>query len=116
MNVHTMNTDPFQQARLNDGRQPGWLSKLLAFVIGTGVMILGFMFSLVALAVVAVLAVIAGIWFWWKTRALRRQLREQAPDANTAWQTRPMPSDGDIIEGEARREHDTGEAAPRLLK
>jgi hypothetical protein len=35
------------------------------------------MFSLVALAVVAVGGLMLWGWLWWKTRAIRQQIREQ---------------------------------------
>lgn len=66
-----------------------WLSRLLAFILSAGLLVLGFMFSLVALAVVAVAGVILGGWLWWKTRQLRKQMRQQMAEAQ-----------GSIIEGE----------------
>jgi len=51
------------------------------------------MFSVVALAVVAVVIVIAVIYVWWKTRDLRRNLRENPPG-------------GRVIDGDATRDGD----------
>jgi uncharacterized protein HemX len=65
-------------------------------------MVLAFMFSLVALAVVAVVGVALGGWLWWKTRTLRKQMqqmREAQPVRND------QPAHGDqVIEGEFIRE------------
>jgi uncharacterized protein YneF (UPF0154 family) len=51
------------------------------------------MFSVVALAVVAVIIVIAVIYVWWKTRDLRRNLRENPPG-------------GRVIDGDAINDRD----------
>jgi hypothetical protein len=64
------------------------LRNLLAPLLGAILLILGFMFSLVILAVGALLGL--GVWgyLWWKTRKLRRTMREQA-------------AGGQVIEGES---------------
>ena len=60
------------------GRQPKGLIAQLLTVIG-GALVLGavFMFSLVFFAVLAIAGLIFWLYFMWKTRALRRQMREQ---------------------------------------
>lgn len=83
-------------ARFNSQPQ-GWLGKLLSLVLGATFLVLAFMFSLVALAVVAVGALALWGWVLWKTRKLRQQIREQA---NSAAQS------GYIIDGEATRTAD----------
>lgn len=98
------------------GPPPGPLAKVAAFVLGTIMMIAAFMFSLVALAVVAVGAVVAGTWFWWKTRAVRRQIREQmAAQRQHGAYTERRPADGYIIEGEAVRESEPAHAPDQRL-
>lgn len=76
----------------------GPLGKLLAFIAGAMLLVLGFMFSVVLLAVVAVVVLCVWGYFWWKTRELRRVLREQQ-------EARPGAASQDadirIIEGEA---------------
>lgn len=67
------------------------LGKALAFVIGAVLLALGFMFSIV---LVAVLGLAVGGWFFWKTRHLRKAMRE-------AGAMRSPPADGNVIEGEA---------------
>jgi len=64
------------------------IRNLLAVLAGAVLLVLGFMASLMVFAVMAVLGL--GIWgyVWWKTRELRRVMRERAPDAR-------------VIEGEA---------------
>jgi uncharacterized protein HemX len=102
---------PFQQ------RAPQSLAgKLLAFVLSAALLVLGFMFSLVALAVIAVAGVALGGWLWWKTRALRRHLREQATARQGQSGRAGQPSDSDIIEGEVIREFTAPAEAGRLLR
>lgn len=81
-------------------RPPGILAKLLAFLLSAALFVLAFMFSVVALAVVAVVGLGVAGWFWWKTRALRRQMREQGSMASAG----RAQADGEIIEGEVVRE------------
>ena len=66
-----------------------------AFLTGTNI-------ALVVLAVVAVGGLLLWGWVWWKTRTIRKQMREQGPvgGANEA------PRKGYIIEGEVIRETD----------
>ena len=83
----------------------GFLGKVVAFVLSVGLFALAFMFSLAALAVVVVVGIAFAGWFWWKTRALRRQMREQGVVFETSG--RPGGSvSGQIIEGEVIRESD----------
>ena len=78
---------------------PGLLGKIIAFVLGAGFLVLAFMFSLVALAVLAVGGLMVWGWLWWKTRAIRQQMKEM--QANMQKQA---PVEGQIIEGEVIRE------------
>ena len=69
---------------------PGLLGRLLTAVASAAVLVVAFMFSLVIFAVFATVALAGGLYLWWKTRALRRQLRERPPG-------------GRVIEGEVIR-------------
>jgi len=73
-------------------------------VLGAAFLVLAFMFSLVVLTVVAVGGVMLWGWLWWKTRAIRKQMHQQGPQAAT---------DGYIIEGEVIRETDSQRDSPR---
>ena len=87
------------------GRPPqGPLAQLLTVIGGALVLGAAFMFSLVFFAVLAIAGLIFWLYFMWKTRALRRQMREQL-DAQQGAQPSgpPPPASGDIIEGEAVR-------------
>jgi UPF0716 family protein affecting phage T7 exclusion len=70
------------------------LGKALAIIGGVILVVLGFMFSLIVVAVVAVIGLAFGAWFFWKTRHLRKALREAGAMRG------PMPG-GAVIEGEA---------------
>jgi Flp pilus assembly protein TadB len=81
------------QFRLDDQRTPaagrarGILAGALAIVTGAAVVVVGVMFSLVLLAAVTVLGLLIFGYVWWKTRELRRRMRERPPG-------------GRVIEGE----------------
>ena len=105
----------FRQFHASLGGQPlGPLARIVAFVLGSALLVVGFMFSLVALAVVAVGVVLAGTWLWWKTRAVRRQIEEQLAQ-QPAFQPDEPVFDGRIIEGEAVREPEPDAPGNRLL-
>jgi uncharacterized protein (DUF58 family) len=74
-----------------DGPQPGLLKKIFVYAAGAMLLVAAFMFSLVVLAVALVAGVLLFGYFWWKTRKLRKEMREIPP----------RPADGSVIEGEA---------------
>jgi UPF0716 family protein affecting phage T7 exclusion len=69
------------------------LGKLLALVAGAILLVLGFMFSLVLLSVFVALALTLGAWFFWRTRHMRKAMRESAA-------MHDRPGNGNVIEGE----------------
>ncbi len=73
----------------------GIATRILTGIAGVIGLTLAFTLSVVVLAAVAGVAVLAGAYIWWKTRALRRSLRERSPG-------------GRVIEGEVVRETDAG--------
>ena len=70
---------------------PALLSRILTAVASGVVLVVAFTFSLLIFAAVAAVALLAGSYLWWKTRPLRRKLREQPPG-------------GRVIEGEVVRD------------
>lgn len=84
----------------------GVLGKALATVVTLAGAVLVFTLSLAMFAVLLVLGLGFGGYLWWKTRALRRALREQqaglaaAIAAHEAAHTAPV---GTVIEGEFLR-------------
>ena len=65
-----------------------------ALLTGAILLVLGFMFSLVLLGILLVVGFALGAWFFWKTRHLRKAMREANATAAPA-------ADGTVIEGEA---------------
>ncbi|QID17975.1 hypothetical protein G3580_10180 [Nitrogeniibacter mangrovi] len=91
-----MRIDPEQMRFFNGfGRrraQPmGPWQKIVAGIVGAGVFVLALMFSVVLFAAVVTIGLLVWGYVWWKTRAVRRQMRDNPPD-------------GLVIEGEIIRE------------
>ena len=112
----TANENPHDESTMNQqkyhpfgnpGRSaPGFLGKVLAFALSLGLFALAFIFSLAALAIVAVVGVIFAGWLWWKTRALRQQVKKATVSGFRG---------GNIIEGEVVRTTDTPLGSDRQL-
>lgn len=66
--------------------------RIVGFMLGAITLVLAFAFSIVIFAILAAGAVVAGGWLWWKTRHLRKELREA--------QTRHHPGEREV-RGEA---------------
>ena len=95
----TRQNPPFKQ-----GTPSGPLAKVAAFLLSATFLVLAFMFSLVALAVVAVVGVALGGWLWWKTRAMRKQMKEMREAAQQMGESGPTHNNDQVIEGEFIRE------------
>lgn len=84
-----------------DGTRLGWrlqgiLGKLLAFAAAAVLLVSAIAISIAVFAVVMAGVLVFGGYIWWKTRALRRQLRESAAQGNGI--------QGEVIEGEVIRD------------
>lgn len=86
------------RARSNIRPPQSLLGRIIAFILTATLIVLALMFSLVALAVATVGGLIFAGWFWWKTRALRKAMRDAAPAPGQAAGT------GEFIDGECVRE------------
>lgn len=95
----------------------GLVRGIVAAVFAVALAVTAVVFSVVVLAVVATLGLCIGGWLWWKTRALRRQLREQqaameaqlrAAASGTGPSRTSGAEDGIVIEGEYSRQKDEG--------
>ena len=67
---------------------PNLLTRILTVLGGVILLVVGLMFSLVILAAVAVAGLAAWGWFRWKTRELRKAMKQR-------------PAGGHVIDGEA---------------
>jgi len=85
------------RARSNIRPPQTLFGRIIAFILTGTLIVLAVMFSLVALAVATVGGLIFAGWFWWKTRALRKAMREATPAPE-------QPGDGTFIDGECVRE------------
>ena len=92
-----INFDPSQ-------RQPkGFVAQVLTAILGIIVLGAALMFSLVFFAVVAVAGLVFWAYFWWKTRALRKHMREQMQAQTVDEPVSEPTAKGEVIEGEAIR-------------
>lgn len=78
----------------------GLLRKLAASVVTVAMVGLALMFSAVLFAIIVVAGAIAWAYLWWKTRELRKQMRDFPP--REVMREKRM-SDGNVFEGEAVR-------------
>lgn len=91
---------------------PGPLARILAAIVLALLLGLGFMFSLVLLALIPFVAFAVWAWFWWKTRELRKLMREQGPGFSMGGPAMGgAPMRGEVIDGEAVvvRENEDGD-------
>lgn len=91
--------------KLRRNPRQGIAAQLLTLVGTVLALAVALTFSLVVVAVVAVAGVLIWGYVWWKTRALRRQMRDaMAAQAAGATGTGETPAaSGQVIEGEAVR-------------
>jgi hypothetical protein len=66
--------DPFASLR---ARAAGPIGRALALAAGALVLVAALFVSAVVFSVLLVAGAIAGGWFWWQTRGLRREIRER---------------------------------------
>jgi len=80
------------------------MQKLIAFISTSALIVLGVMFSAVLLVFIVSAGLIVFGYFWWRTRALRKQMRAQrqamSSAANDADAFNAEVCKGEIIEGE----------------
>jgi predicted lipid-binding transport protein (Tim44 family) len=89
------------------------VGRVLGFALGVVVLVASLIFSVVVFAILLGVAVLVGGYLWWRTRDLRRQIREQmqAQDAGrgpmpdgASRERRPPAADDNILEGDFIRE------------
>lgn len=86
------------------------MRRLFAYLATAALFVLGLMFSALLFALIALAGLCAWGYLWWKSRALRRQMRGQVfcDDADACRVT-----GGDVIEGEVIRRIVTTETTER---
>jgi len=72
---------------------PNFLLRVLGVMLGVAMFVAAFIFASVILAIVAAAALVIWGWVWWRTRDIRRAMRE---------------GESVVIEGEYRVERDAG--------
>jgi len=68
-----------------------WLQRIIGALLGVALFVAAFVFTSLVLAFAAAVGLVIWGWLWWRTRRLRRELRER---------------DGTVIEGEYRVERE----------
>jgi len=79
---------------------PSLPGQILTLALTAVFLVVALMFSVVVFVVLAVGGLLVWIYFWWKTRELRKQLRDRPLDASDR---------GQVIEGEVIRADDVGQ-------
>ena len=81
---------------------PSALRKIVGVIVTVAVADVALMFSVVFFAVIAVVGVIAGSYLWWKTREVRKQMREFAAQNQSVMRAQSASND-EVFEGEVIR-------------
>lgn len=76
------------------------LRKLIALIMTVALVGLVLMFSAVLLVIITIVGAIAWAYLWWKTRELRKQMRDFSPREVVREE---KVKDGDVFEGEVIR-------------
>ena len=76
------------------------LRKLFALIMTVALVGLVLMFSAVLLVIITIVGAIAWAYLWWKTRELRKQMRDFSPREVVREE---KVKDGDVFEGEVIR-------------
>lgn len=90
--------------------RPGPLGRVLAVAAGAVVLVAGLFVSAVLFSVLLVVGAVAGGWFWWKTRGLRKELGERMAqmqrmrDGGQRAGGTARGSPGDVLDGDFIRE------------
>lgn len=77
---------------MNTLQMPAWITRILVTLTTVSLVILGFFFLTVALAVGALVALVIGVRLWWTLRKLKRA--QSASDSVTG------AADARVVEGE----------------
>lgn len=81
---------------------PSPLRKFVGMIVTVTVAVIALMFSALFFAVIAVVGLFAWGYLWWKTRAVRQQMRAFAEQSEHLMQEQNVSSD-EVFEGEVIR-------------
>lgn len=84
---------------------PSPLRKIVGVIVTVAVAILALMFSAVFFAVITVVGLITWGYLWWKTREVRKQMREFAAQSQPEMREQSASND-EVFEGEVIRVFD----------
>jgi Flp pilus assembly protein TadB len=85
---------------LTSAKPPGLLRKVAALIVTATLVGLVLMFSVVVFAIIVVVGTIAWTYLWWKTRELRKQMRDFVPRET---QQEQKVNNEEVFEGEVIR-------------
>ena len=69
-------TGPQDRAYRFDFAPQTLLGRIVGFALAAATLALAFVFSLIVFVALATIGVVVGAWLWWKTRHVRKTLRE----------------------------------------
>ncbi|MDX8379543.1 MAG: hypothetical protein R8K48_05795 [Gallionella sp.] len=104
----------FQSLPPHNATLPSFLRKVVAFALTVVIIIFALMFSVVLFSAVLVVGLIGWGYLWWRSRDLRKQMRDQMAhmknamnhQMNNATNAREDVHEGVVIEGEVIRKAD----------
>jgi Flp pilus assembly protein TadB len=102
----------FQGLGAPPGQPPGPFARIVASIVMAAIFIATLMFSALVFAVLLVVGLGAAGWFWWRTRELRRVLREHEA-ANGLRGAASTERGGVVLEGETVRDDSDESGTPR---
>lgn len=76
-----------------------FMAKTAAIVMGAVMLVSAFVISLAFFVVALAVVLVVGGYLWWKTRDLRRQMREQLRQHDTTRPQHDHSSRADVIDG-----------------
>lgn len=79
------------------------LRKIAIYLLTAGVVVLALTFSVVLVVVLLVVGALGWAYLWWKTRALRKQIKTHAERTDRTRAYDAKQDAGDVIEGEVTR-------------
>jgi ABC-type bacteriocin/lantibiotic exporter with double-glycine peptidase domain len=86
---------------LTSARPPSLLHKVAALIVTATLVGLVLMFSVVLFAIIVVVGMIAWAYLWWRTRELRKQMRDFVPPPGAEQEQKV--GEEEVFEGEVIR-------------